>query len=69
MERYDSDPAPSTSQGQDAVYKKVMDKYQRAKSRWNTWTDVWEEIYDYVFPDRESFYGEMYLWTPLGRAF
>ena len=60
MERYDSDPAPSVSQGQDAKYKKIMDKYQKAKSRWNTWTDVWEEIYDYVFPDRESFYGEMY---------
>jgi len=32
--------------------KRVMDRYKKAKGRWNSWTDLWEEIYDYVIPHR-----------------
>ena len=38
--------------------KRVMDRYKKAKGRWNSWTDLWEEIYDYVIPHRESFFQE-----------
>lgn len=44
--------------GQDSEYKRIMDRYKKAKGRWNSWSDVWEEIYDYVLPHRESFYQE-----------
>lgn len=38
--------------------KRVMDRYKKAKGRWNSWTDLWEEIYDYAIPHRESFFQE-----------
>ena len=54
---YDASPAPSAT-GQDSEYKRVMDRYKKAKGKWNSWSDIWEEIYDYVLPHRESFYQE-----------
>ena len=42
--------------GHDADYKRVMDKFKKAKGRWSSWSDIWEEIYDYVLPHRESFF-------------
>ncbi|MDB4489444.1 portal protein [bacterium] len=38
--------------------KRIMTRYKKAKGRWNSWTDLWEEIYDYVIPHRESFFQE-----------
>ena len=38
--------------------KRIMDRYKKAKGRWNSWSDLWEEIYDYVIPHRESFFQE-----------
>lgn len=54
----DGQPEPSSVKGNDAEYKSVMDRYKKAKSRWQNWQDVWEEIYDYVLPHRESFFQE-----------
>ena len=55
----DGNPSPPASANtQDAEYKRVMDRYKKAKGRWNSWSDVWEEIYDYVLPHRESFFQE-----------
>ena len=48
----------SSYTGDEAVYKRVMARYNKAKYRWNSWTDLWEEIYDYVLPHRESFFQE-----------
>ena len=48
----------SGSGGHDADYKRVMDKFKKAKGRWSSWSDIWEEIYDYVLPHRESFFQE-----------
>lgn len=53
----DASPTPSAT-GQDTEYKRVMDRYKKAKGKWNSWSDVWEEIYDFVLPHRESFYQE-----------
>jgi len=58
QEANDGGPSPSITQGNDAEYKRVMDRYKKAKGKWNSWSDVWEEIYDYVLPHRESFFGE-----------
>ena len=50
----DSNPAPAAVNDKDAEYKSVMDRYKKAKGKWNSWSDIWEEIYDYVLPHRES---------------
>ena len=42
----DASPTPSAT-GQDTEYKRVMDRYKKAKGKWNSWSDVWEEIYDF----------------------
>ena len=54
----DGHSEPTAVKGDDAEYKSVMDRYKKAKGRWNNWQDVWEEIYDYVLPHRESFFQE-----------
>mgnify|MGYP003678459149 FL=1 len=55
----DASPAVSGKpSGNDADFKKVMDRYKKAKGRWSSWSDIWEEIYDYVLPHRESFFQE-----------
>jgi len=55
----DSGKAPAGGQSGDrAEYQKVMNRYKKAKGRWQNWSDIWEEIYDYVLPHRESFFGE-----------
>ncbi len=54
----DGQPEPTSVKGSDAEYKSVMDRYKKAKGRWQSWQDVWEEIYDYVLPHRESFFQE-----------
>ena len=33
-----------------------MDRFKKHKGRWSSWSDMWEEIYDYVLPHRESFF-------------
>lgn len=57
-EHYDASPAPSAASGDNEEIKTVMKRYQKAKSRWSSWSDIWEEIYDYVLPHRESFHKE-----------
>ena len=52
----DGNPTPPTSDNDEL--KRVMDRYKKAKSRWMSWSDLWEEIYDYVLPHRESFFRE-----------
>ncbi len=52
-----SPEAPSSNKDSDEI-KRVMSRYKKAKSRWNSWTDLWEEMYDYVLPHRESFFQE-----------
>tara|TARA_R100000700_G_scaffold25679_1_gene32456 strand:- start:2685 stop:4277 length:1593 start_codon:yes stop_codon:yes gene_type:complete len=55
----DGNPAPSTTGANtDGELKRVLDRYKKAKGRWQSWSDIWEEIYDYVLPHRESFFGE-----------
>ena len=55
----DSSFAPAVSgSNEEQELKRVMDRYKKAKSRWMSWSDLWEEIYDYVLPHRESFYQE-----------
>ena len=54
----DASPAPAGDTSSDRDYKRVMDRYKKAKNRWESWTDVWEECYDYVLPQRESFFQE-----------
>jgi hypothetical protein len=54
----DGNPVASAATGSDKEIKNVMDRYKKAKGRWNSWTDLWEEIYDYVLPHRESFFQE-----------
>ena len=54
----DASPAPVGDTSSDRDYKRVMDRYKKAKNRWESWTDVWEECYDYVLPQRESFFQE-----------
>lgn len=55
----DGNPNPPTSgSGDEQELKRVMDRYKKAKSRWMSWSDLWEEIYDYVLPHRESFFQE-----------
>ena len=55
----DGNPLPSTGgEGDKQELKRVMDRFKKAKGRWNSWTDLWEEIYDYVLPHRESFFQE-----------
>lgn len=39
-------------------FRRVMSRFNKAKGRWQSWTDIWEEIYDYVLPHRESFFQE-----------
>ena len=53
--RRQSDP-PSAVEGDKQELKRVMDRFKKAKGRWNSWSDLWEEIYDYVLPHRESFF-------------
>ena len=53
----DASPAPASGDtSKYKEYKQVMDRYKKAKSRWSSWSDLWEEIYDYVLPHRESFF-------------
>ena len=55
----DGNPTPeSAASGNKEELKRVMDRFKKAKGRWNSWTDLWEEIYDYVLPHRESFFQE-----------
>ena len=54
----DASPTVSSGNEHDSEFKKVMDRYNKAKGRWSSWSDVWEEIYDYVLPHRESFFQE-----------
>ena len=53
----DGNPNPPTTDSGEEL-KRVMDRYKKAKSRWMSWSDLWEEIYDYVLPHRESFFQE-----------
>lgn len=59
-DEYTGDASPVGQAGgkSDDDYKKVMAQYKRALGKWHNWTDIWEEIYDFVMPQRESFYGE-----------
>ena len=51
----DASPVPASGASpEQADYKKVMDRYKKAKGKWQNWSDIWEEIYDYVLPHRES---------------
>ena len=52
----DGNPTPPVND--EGEYKRVMDRYKKAKGRWMSWSDLWEEIYDYVLPHRESFFRE-----------
>ena len=52
----DASPAPAGGDKQDKDFKLVMDRFKKAKSRWQSWADLWEECYDYVLPHRESFH-------------
>jgi hypothetical protein len=54
---YDGNSSPPVSGG-DKTINMVLDKFKKAKQRWNSWADIWEECYDYVIPHRESFYQE-----------
>ena len=56
MHYSDGNPTPPTDSTQEL--KRVLDRYKKAKSRWMSWSDLWEEIYDYVLPHRESFFKE-----------
>ena len=58
MNQGDGNPTPSTGQGDAPELKRIMQRYKKAKGRWNSWTDIWEEMYDYVMPHRESFFQE-----------
>lgn len=50
--------APSAADADKKELEGVMRRYKKAKSRWSSWSDIWEEIYDYVLPHRESFFQE-----------
>lgn len=52
----DASPAPAGGDKHDKDFKLVMDRFKKAKSRWDSWSDLWEECYDYVLPHRESFF-------------
>ena len=54
----DGNPTPGGSGEKDKELLNVMSKYKKAKGRWSSWSDIWEEIYDYVLPHRESFFQE-----------
>jgi len=54
---YDGNSSPPPI-GTDKKINMVLDKFKKAKMRWNSWSDIWEECYDYVLPHRESFYQE-----------
>lgn len=55
----DGNPVPpSGGEADKQELKRVMDRFKKAKGRWNSWSDLWEEIYDYVLPHRESFFQE-----------
>lgn len=54
----DGNPNPGGQGEADKELANVMTKYKKAKGRWASWSDIWEEIYDYVLPHRESFFQE-----------
>jgi hypothetical protein len=54
----DSGPTPSPATGDKIEITRIMRRYKKSKQRWNSWADIWEEIYDYVLPHRESFFQE-----------
>jgi len=54
----DGQPEPYQASTDKKEYESVMNRYKKAKGRWSSWTDLWEEIYDYVLPHRESFFQE-----------
>ena len=54
----DTSPAPSGTGDDKKELESVMNRYKKAKGRWSSWSDIWEEIYDYVLPHRESFFQE-----------
>jgi hypothetical protein len=54
----DGNPEPYQAGSDIKEYESVMNRYKKAKGRWSSWTDLWEEIYDYVLPHRESFFQE-----------
>jgi len=56
MHYSDGNPTPPIDTKEEL--KRVLDRYKKAKSRWMSWSDLWEEIYDYVLPHRESFFKE-----------
>ena len=56
MHYSDGNPTPPVDSKEEL--KRVLDRYKKAKSRWMSWSDLWEEIYDYVLPHRESFFKE-----------
>ena len=56
MHYSDGNPTPPVDTKEEL--KRVLDRYKKAKSRWMSWSDLWEEIYDYVLPHRESFFKE-----------
>ena len=59
MQQYqDTSPAPSGTGDDKKELESVMNRYKKAKGRWSSWSDIWEEIYDYVLPHRESFFQE-----------
>jgi len=48
---------PNVTQIQNPV-KKILAKYEHAKSLKDQWTSVFEECYEYALPQRESFFTE-----------
>ena len=54
----DGNPEPYQVGTDIKEYESVMNRYKKARGRWSSWTDLWEEIYDYVLPHRESFFQE-----------
>ncbi len=58
MRTSDGNPEAPSAGGDKQEYENIMRKYKKAKGRWHSWTDIWEEVYDYVIPHRESFFQE-----------
>ena len=54
----DGNPIPPSDGKDSGELKRIMQRYKKAKGRWSSWTDLWEEMYDYVLPHRESFFQE-----------
>jgi hypothetical protein len=54
----DNLPTPAGVADDKKELENVMNRYKKARGRWSSWSDIWEEIYDYVLPLRVSFFQE-----------